>query len=159
MQLRRYNADFVSRREDSYRSGRRSTQQLELMQKDEASKSGSNAELGNFQTIDDLWRKAEDLSAGLKRLSLSKHPLAIRRGVRRGVRGEVRDNEKSIQIKAAGRTYFLDIESTREGKSYLRITESRKGQDEKWERSSIIVFPEDGDEFASAVSQMTSKLN
>jgi len=128
------------------------------MQNREASKSGSEGERANFQTIDDLWRKAEELSAGLRKLSQSKHPLAIRRGVRRGVSGEMRNNGKSVQIKAAGRTYFLDIESAREGKSYLRITESRKGQDEKWERSSINVFPEDAEGFAKAISDMTVKL-
>lgn len=132
--------------------------QLELMQNTEASKSGSEGRRGNFQTIDDLWRKAEELSTGLKKLSQSKHPLDIRRGLRREVRGEMQDNDKSIQIKAAGRTYFLDIESTREGKGYLRITESRKGQGEKWERNSINVFPEDAEEFSQAVSGMISRL-
>jgi len=158
MQLQRYNDDTVPRREDSYRSGRRSTQQLELMQNSETSKSGSDSERNNFQTIDDLWRKAEELSAGLKGLSQSKHPLAIRRGVGREVRGEMRDNDKSMQIKAAGRTYFLDIESTREGKGYLRITESRKGAGENWERNSVNVFPEDAEQFGRAVSGMISKL-
>jgi hypothetical protein len=107
MQLQRYHADTASTREDSYRSGRPSTQPLELMQNSEASKSGTEGKRGSIRTIDDLWRKAEELSAGLKRLSQSKHSLAIRRGVRRGVRRELRDNDNSIQIKAAGRPIFL----------------------------------------------------
>ena len=35
---------------------------------------------------------------------------------------------QSKQIKGSGRTYFLDVEKTKEGKPYLRITESRKGE-------------------------------
>lgn len=57
-----------------------------------------------------------------------------------------------------GLSHFLDVETTREGKPYPRITESRKGREDKWERNSINVFPEDADEFAKAVSVMASKL-
>jgi hypothetical protein len=70
----------------------------------------------------------------------------------------MRDNDSSIQIKAAGRTYFLDIDSTREGKEFLRITESRKGQGDKWERNSINVLPEDAEEFARSVTAMLERL-
>ena len=41
----------------------------------------------------------------------------------------------------------------------MRITESRKGAGNKWERNSINVFPEDAGEFAQAISEMASKLN
>jgi hypothetical protein len=59
---------------------------------------------------------------------------------------------------SSSRTYFSDIEETKEGKPYLRITESRKGEGDKSERNSVNVFPEDATEFAQAVSQMTSNL-
>ena len=93
-----------------------------------------------------------------KKLSEYKHPLDIRRGVRKGVKKRMADNQPSKQLKGAGRTYFLDVQKTREGKSYLRITESRKGEGDKFERNSINVFPEDAKEFAQAVSEMTDEL-
>ena len=111
-----------------------------------------------FITIDDLLGKAQDLFAGLKKLSEFKYPLDIRRGIRKGVVNHMNDETQSQQIKGAGRTYFLDLQKTKEDKPYLRITESRKGEGEKFKRNSINVFPEDADEFAHAVSQMAANL-
>ena len=111
-----------------------------------------------FTTIDGLLDKAQDLFAGLKKLSEFKYPLDIRRGVRKGVEKHMNDETQSRQIKGAGRTYFLDLQKTKEDKPYLRITESRKGDGEKFERNSINVFPEDAGEFAEAVSAMAEKL-
>ncbi len=111
-----------------------------------------------FTTIDDLVQKAQELFAGLKKLSEIKHPLDTRRGIRRGVGESMRDDRQSMQIKAGGRTYFFDIEKTKEGKSYLRITESRKGRGDQFERNSILVFPEDAGEFERAVSKMVAKI-
>jgi hypothetical protein len=76
----------------------------------------------------------------------------------KGVKKGMNDDRQSRQIKGSGRTYFLDIEKTRDDKPYLRITESRKGAGDKFERNSINVFLEDADEFAQAVSEMASKL-
>lgn len=95
---------------------------------------------------------------GLRKLSEFKYPLDIRRGVGKGVKKRMSDDKQSRQIKGSGRTYFLDIQKTRGGKPYLRITESRKGEGDKFERNSINVFPEDADEFAQAVSEMVSGL-
>ena len=97
--------------------------------------------------------------AGLKKLSEFKYPLDVRRGVRKGVEKRMNDDTESVQIKGSGRTYFLDIENTKEGKPYLRITESRKGEGDKWERNSINVFPENAKEFAEAISEMITKLD
>ena len=129
-----------------------------LMPKKKASRSGSEPDCEPFITIDDLHQKAQELSVGLKRLCETKYPLDIRRGARKGVRKRMTGDRQSKQIKGSGRTYFLDLEKTSEGKSYLRITESRKGQGDKFERNSINVFPEDADEFAQAVSKMASKI-
>ncbi len=128
------------------------------MPNEKVSRSGSRPVREPFITIDDLLRKAQELFAGLKKLSESKHPLDIRRGVRKEVKKRMSENKQSRQIKGSGRTYFLDIEKTRGGKPYLRITESRKGKGDKFERNSINVFPEDADEFAQAVSEMASGL-
>ena len=97
-----------------------------LMQNDKVSGSGSNPDRDLFITIDDLVDKAQELSDGLKKLSKYKHPLDIRRGVRKGVKKSMQDDRESRQMKGSGRTYFLDVEKTKEGKPYLRITESRK---------------------------------
>ena len=77
---------------------------------------------------------------------------------RKEVKKDMHNDQQSQQIKGSGRTYFLDVEKTRKGQPYLRITESRKKEGEKFERHSIHVFPEDAGEFAQAVSEMTSKL-
>jgi len=104
-------------------------------------------------------QKAQDLYAGLGRLSEYKHPLDIRRGIRKGVMKNMNNDKQSMQIKGGSRTYFFDVEKTKEGKRYLRITESRKGEGDKWKRNRINVFLEDAGEFARAVSEMTSKLD
>ena len=142
-------------------------QLLKPMQNNKRSRSGSEAKREPFPTIDDALQKAEALSADLRRISEFKYPLDIRRGVntRKGVKKSMADKDKadknereSSQLKGAGRTYFLDVEKTREGKAYLRITESRKGEGDSFERNSIHVFPEDAKAFRQAVNKMIKKL-
>jgi hypothetical protein len=159
MQLPKYNAVTAERPAEPYGSGKFWTQPSLLMPSDKGSRSGSKPDREPFITIDDLVRKAQELSLGLRKLSEYKYPLDVRRGVRKGVKKRMNDDRQSRQIKGSGRTYFLDVEKTREGKSYLRITESRKGEGDKFERNCINVFPEDADEFAQAVSEMISKLD
>ena len=129
-----------------------------LMPKNKVSRSGSEPDREPFITIDDLLQEAQKLLVGLKRLSEYKYPLDIRRGVRKGVKKSMRDDRQSKQIRASGRTYFLDVEKTKEGKPYLRITESRKSDEDKFERNSINVFPEDAGEFVEALSEMVSRI-
>ena len=115
-------------------------------------------------TIDDLTDKAQELVDGLQKLSTYRHPLGIRRGVPNAGEGvseemsERKANKDSLQVKGAGRTYFLDMAKTSKDKPYLRITESRKGEGEEFERSSIYVFPEDAEKFGEAIQRMTKKL-
>ena len=130
-----------------------------LMPNDKISRSGSSPDCEPFITIDDLVHKAQELFNGLTRLSRYKHPLDIRRGVRKGVMNCMNDDKESKQIKGGGRTYFLDIDNTKQGSPFLRITESRKPKGEKFQRNSVNMFPEDADAFAEAVSEMTSKLS
>jgi hypothetical protein len=143
---------------DTNPSGESWTHPFELMQNNKVSRSGSNPGREPFITIDDLVRKAQELSRGLRTLSGYKYPLDIRRGIRKGVKERMNKDKQSKQIKGSGRTYFLDVEKTKDGRPYLRITESRKGKGHKFERNSINVFPEDAEEFAQAVSEMISKL-
>ena len=117
-----------------------------------------------FVTIDDLAVKAQELADDLQKLRSYRHPLEIRRGVPRvgeGVREAMPEREEikdSMQVKGGGRTYFLDMARTSKDTPYLRITESRKGEGEEFERSSIYVFPEDAEQFSTAVQEMTGKL-
>lgn len=136
-------------------------QQLELtMNSDKKNQQGIESKRDSFPTIDDVWQKAAELSDDLRKMTEFKHPLDIRRGKVLGkeVKSSMREERESMQIKGAGRTYFMDVEKTRGGKSYLRLTESRKGDNDKFERNSINIFPEDAEEFGKAVSEMIAKL-
>lgn len=66
---------------------------------------------------------------------------------------------KSRMVKASGRTYFFDLKETEEGKKYLLLTESRrtKGGDE-FLRSTMVLFPEQAQEFGEALAEMATKL-
>ena len=91
------------------------TQQLELMPRRMELHSRSDPGREPFVTIDDLVQKAQELFAGLKKLSEFKYPLDFIRGVnvRKGMKKRMSDDRQSRQIKESGRTNFLDIEKTR----------------------------------------------
>lgn len=158
MQLQKYSDVTAERAGDTYRSGKSWMQPLLPMPNDKGSSSRSDRR-EPFTTIDDLVQKSQELFVGLRKLSDFKYPLEIRRGIRKGVEKSMSTDRQSLQIKAGGRTYFLDIEKTTKGKPYLRITESRKGEGDKWERNSINVFPENAKEFAEAISEMITRLD
>lgn len=124
------------------------------------SKSKREAAKEPFTTIDDLAQQAEELASGLQQLRAYKHPLEIRKGVSlwEGV-SIVAEEENSKTLKAGAKTYFFDVKETKEGSPYLAITESRfKGEDEERERNTIIVFPEQAEEFTAIVVAMAQKL-
>jgi hypothetical protein len=101
-------------------------------------------------TIDDLMVTAGKLYKGLIDLSQQKHPLDIRWGV-----SDMNTERESEMIKASGKTYFLDIEHTKTGKPYLKITETRKdAKNGDQIRNSIIVFQEDIREFSQAITRI-----
>lgn len=130
------------------------------MAKETQSKSNSTSKRETFTTIDDLVIQAEELASELRRLSESKHPLDIRRGIPVGEEVvEMSELSDSITVKAGAKTYFFDIKETREGKNYLQITESRfKGEGEERERVTITVFPEHAEEFGQAVMGIAARL-
>ena len=67
--------------------------------------------------------------------------------------------EMSKTVKAGSKTYFFDIKQSKEGKPFLVITESRfKDQGPERERHSILVFPEQADEFAKALTEMLKHI-
>lgn len=112
----------------------------------------------DYSTIDDAIRLTKELLTHLSHLSEYKHPLDVRRG-RKEVVNVVLQKDQSKTVKAGSKTYFFDINRTKEGKLYLVITESRfKGEGEERERSSIFLFQEYAQKFASAVSEMVNML-
>ena len=135
-----------------YRYGRSLTQQLELMQG--TTQSEADFKRPSFSTIDDMLELARKLVEGLNILGKRKYPLDIRRGVMNMER-----EKNSEMLKAISKTYFFDIKETKEGKPYLIITESRfKGKDEKPERTSVMVFQENIQEFADIVTHMAERI-
>ena len=67
--------------------------------------------------------------------------------------------KKSRMVKASGRTYFFDLKETEEGKKYLLLTESRRTKDgQEFLRSTMVLFPEQAQEFGEALGEMTAKL-
>ena len=70
---------------------------------------------------------------------------------------EVKNNE--ILKTPGGRTYFFDIEQTKTGNPYLKITESHfNKQSNKAERNTIIIFQEGIREFAAMLIRIALKI-
>ena len=69
--------------------------------------------------------------------------------------------EKEIyteQIMAGKRTYFMDVKESAKGAKYLVLTESKKLDDDTFERHSIMIFEEDIEKFALAFIKTTYKM-
>jgi hypothetical protein len=70
------------------------------------------------------------------------------------------DQANSQTVKAGAITYFFDIKATKEGKPFLVITMSRfKGEGEERERTSMVLFPEQAQEFLSAAQEMIQNIS
>jgi hypothetical protein len=63
-----------------------------------------------------------------------------------GTRGEV-FSSKAVTAK---RTYFFNVKENRIGDLMLNIVESKKGEEDRYERRSLIVFQEDLEAFLEA---------
>jgi hypothetical protein len=153
IQSQNYSGVIADKRGKPYRSGRSWMQPLELMQG--ITKSELDFHRPRFATIDDMLDLAQKLVDGLNKLGERKYPFDIRRGVRNMVE---RTERKGEMLKTTSKTYFFDIKETRDHKPYLVITESRlKGEGEKPERSSIMIFRDNLQDFAGIVSQLSEK--
>jgi hypothetical protein len=135
-----------------YRFGK-SLMQLSLPMRDTKIANPGNKRV-TFTTIDDVRKMAQELLVALDKLGSYKYPLDIRRGIAKEV-GDVVHAKESTIVKSSSRTYFFDIKNTQEGKPYLVITESRKKENT---RASIMIFPEDADEFFAALEVMIRKI-
>ena len=63
-----------------------------------------------------------------------------------GTRGEVFSSKAST----AKRTYFFNVKENRTGDLFLNIVESKKSEEDRFERRSVIVFKEDLGSFLEA---------
>ena len=64
-----------------------------------------------------------------------------------GTRGEV----FSSKANSAKRTYFFNVKENRTGDLFLNIVESKKSEEDRFERRSVIVFKEDLAAFLEAL--------
>jgi len=65
-----------------------------------------------------------------------------------GTRGEV----FSSKANTPKRTYFFNVKENRLGDVFLNIVESKKGEEDQFERRSVIVFREDLPAFLEALN-------
>jgi hypothetical protein len=49
----------------------------------------------------------------------------------------------SIKVAAGKRTYFIDVKQTREGATYLKLSESKRLDNGEYERHRIMIFEDD----------------
>ncbi len=56
-------------------------------------------------------------------------------------------------VRAGRRTYFFDVREARNNKKFLIISESTPSTDGTFNRSSVLVFQEDIDNFLAAFSE------
>jgi hypothetical protein len=125
-----------------------------MMVEREENQSIPEAKKEKVTTIDDLLVVAGKLYKGLIELSQRENPLEIRRGVM----GMNTERESEI-VKAQGRNYFFDVEKTKEGKPYLRITESHINKENNESvRNTILVFQEDMHSFIQTLTKMAYKV-
>lgn len=70
----------------------------------------------------------------------------------------MREEIKTRMLNCGKRTYFFDVKKATTGKLYLEITESRKTEDESRKRTTILVFPEDIENFRSILNDMVELI-
>lgn len=63
----------------------------------------------------------------------------------------------SETVKGASSTYFFDLRAAKNGKPYLSIVESRKGNEGAFERVRMLVLSPDFDKFAAALAKAVAQ--
>lgn len=70
-------------------------------------------------------------------------------------RRRYRDEVYSKRVPAGKRTYFFDVKSTRSGEDFfVTITESKRLDDERYEKHKIFLYKEDFGKFLSAMHEV-----
>ena len=61
-------------------------------------------------------------------------------------------------VRGGGRTYFFDLRESKNGNKYVQVTETRKGQDGQSVRNTLFLFPDQAEEFQSALSEIIEQV-
>lgn len=70
-------------------------------------------------------------------------------------RRRYRDEVYSKRVPAGKRTYFFDVKSTRSGEDFfVTITESKRVDDERYEKHKIFLYKEDFGKFLTAMHEV-----
>lgn len=70
-------------------------------------------------------------------------------------RRRYRDEVYSKRVPAGKRTYFFDVKSTRSGEDFfVTITESKRVDDDRYEKHKIFLYKEDFGKFLSAMHEV-----
>ncbi|HAY37318.1 MAG: DUF3276 family protein [Rhodothermales bacterium] len=68
--------------------------------------------------------------------------------------GKYRDEIFSKRVPAGKRTYFFDVKTTRSGRDYfLTITESKRVDENRYEKHKIFLYKEDFGKFVSSMHE------
>ena len=74
-------------------------------------------------------------------------------------RRRYRDEVYSKRVPAGKRTYFFDVKSTRSGEDFfVTITESKRVDDERYEKHKIFLYKEDFGKFLSAMHEVVEYI-
>lgn len=72
----------------------------------------------------------------------------------------VKSSVKSSKFRIGKRTFFFDVNVASNNSKYLRVTESRFVEDGKDRiRNSVVLFPEDIQDFQKNLKEMIGYLN
>ena len=69
-----------------------------------------------------------------------------------------KDDIFTISFHAGNRTYFFNIKNTKEGDKYIKISESKRIDQDNFDKHHIMVFQENIDKFADAVIEIVRKM-
>lgn len=71
-----------------------------------------------------------------------------------------KNSVKSSHFRIGSKTYFFDVNLASNNKKYLKVTESRfMGEKEDRIRNSVILFPEDIQDFQKNLGEMVGYLS
>lgn len=73
--------------------------------------------------------------------------------------GRYRDEVYSRRVPAGKRTYFFDVKTTRSGDDFfVTITESKRVDEERYEKHKIFLYKEDFGKFVSALHEVVQHI-
>lgn len=74
-------------------------------------------------------------------------------------RGRYRDEVYSRRVPAGKRTYFFDVKTTRSGEDFfVTITESKRIDEERYEKHKIFLYKEDFGKFVAALHDVVAHI-